>query len=157
MKIVVSSDFVGLPLKTAVAAHLQENGHEVVNVGQQEGGEKVIFVDAVRQLVKEIQNGSCERGIVMCGTGGGVSIAANKCKGIYCVACESIFTAENCPVINNANVLAMGSRVVGADHACRMADAWLEQSFCKGFTEERAEFVHGLIEQLYDMENENFK
>lgn len=157
MKIVVSSDFVGVHLKEAIAAHLKEKGHEVVNVGQQPDGEKVLFVDAVRQLAKEIQSGNCERGIVMCGTGGGVSIAANKCKGIYCVACESIFTAENCPVINNANVLAMGSRVVGVDHACRMADAWLEQSFCNGFTEERSAFVHGLIDQLYEMENENFK
>lgn len=157
MKLVIASDFAGFTLKEAVKKHLIEMGHEVTDVGQQTPENQVIYVDAVANLAKAIASGEYERGFVMCGTGAGVSIAANKFKGIYCVACESLFTAPKCAIINNANVLAMGARVVAPDNACEMADAWLEQSFCKGFAPERAEFVGGLFKKLQAMEDENFK
>lgn len=157
MKIVIASDFAGFPLKEALKKHLVSEGHEVEDVGQTCENEKVVYVDAVRNLAKEIQEGNCERGIVCCGTGAGVSIAANKFKGIYCVACESLFTAPKTAVVNNANVLAMGSRICAPDNACEMTDAWLGESFLKGFSPERAEFVGGLFIKLQTMEKENFK
>ena len=157
MKLVVASDFAGLSLKEDVKAHLIECGYEVKDVGQQVGGEQVVYVDAVVNLVKEIKSGAFERGIIMCGTGGGVSILANKFKGIYAVACESIFTAPKCAILNNANVLAMGGRVIGGANACEMVDAWLAQEFCKDFAPERAAFVGSLFKRLQEVEEENLK
>lgn len=157
MKLVVASDFVGFPLKEALKKHLIEVGHEVTDVGQQTADNKMVYVDVVKNLAAAIQSGEYDRGFVMCGTGGGVSILSNKFKGVYCVACESIFTAPKSALLNNANVLAMGARVVGADNACEIADAWLAESFCNGFAPERAEMVGGLFKRLQAVEEENFK
>lgn len=157
MKLVIAADFSAYILKDAVKAHLIEEGHEIVDVGHMANGDKVVYPQAVSALVQKIRSGECERGILFCGTGAGVSIAANKFKGIYCVPCESVFTASKSPVINNANVLAMGYNVVGPENGCRIADMWLSQSFCNGFAPERAVFIQGLFAQLQQIEEENFK
>ncbi len=157
MKLAVASDFAGFSLKEAVKAHLVERGHEVVDLGQQTADQEMVYVDAAANLARAVQSGACERGIVMCGTGGGVSILANKFKGIYCVACESLFTAPKSAVLNHANVLAMGGRAIGPANACEMVDAWLDASFCGGFAPERACFVGGLFERLQAIEAENLK
>lgn len=157
MKIIIASDFSGYDLKEIVKSHLIEKGHEVVDVGHQNDGIKVVYPDAASKLCTEFLKGGYDRGMVFCGTGAGVSITANKYKGIYCIPCESIFTAAKCPIINNSNVLAMGLNVVGRENACKIADAWLEQSFCKGFTPERAEFIQSLFKKVQKIEEENFK
>lgn len=157
MKVLLAADFSGYPLKEGVKAYLLEHGHEVIDLGQSDTTEKVLYPDAASRIAKSIQQGEAEKGFLFCGTGAGVSIAANKFKGVYCVACESIFTAENLAVINGANLLAMGNHVVGLNHACRIADVFLEGSFCKGFTPERKEFVSGLRQALRNLEDENMK
>lgn len=157
MNLVLASDFAGFALKEEVKAHLLAAGYPVTDVGEQEPGGGVVYVDAVANLAAVLQAGSCQRGILICGTGGGVSILANKYKGIYCVACESLFTAPKCAAINNANVLAMGGRVVGPANACEMVDAWLAQSFCQDMEPQRASFIRGLFNRLQEIENENFK
>lgn len=157
MRLVIASDFSAVELKETVKKHLIETGHEVLDVGHKDGGEKIVYPVAVSSLVKVLRTEDYERGIVFCGTGAGVSIAANKFKGIYCVPCESIFTASKSPVINNANVLAMGGNVVGSENACKIADMWLSQSFCKDFAPERAEFIQSLYKQLQEIEDANFK
>jgi len=78
-----------------------------------------------------------ERAIVFCGSGGGVSLIANKFKGVYCVLCESVFTAERSQLINNANVLAMGENIVAPNMAKEMAEKWLASNWCEGFAEDR--------------------
>lgn len=157
MKIIIAADFSGYSLKETVKSHLIDKGHELVDVGHQNDGDKVVYPDAAARLCSELLKGGYDRGILFCGTGAGVSITANKFQGIYCVPCESVYTATKCPIINNANVLAMGLNVVGSENACKIADAWLEQSFCKEFSPERKEFIENLFAKVQKIEEENFK
>lgn len=157
MKLVIASDFSGFQLKEAVKKHLMDRGHEVTDVGQQTAEEKLTYVDAAANLAGAFAGGKFERGFAMCGTGAGVGVALNKYKGIYCVPCESLFTAPKSAEINHANILAMGAKVVTPEMACEMADAWLKQGYCEGFTPERRAFIDGMFQSLKAIENENFK
>ena len=132
-RVVIASDPSGFHLKEAVKAHLQKLGYPVTDVGQY------------------------DRGIVICGTGAGVSLIANKFKGVHCVACESVFTAERCSLINNANVLAMGETVVSAVMGCEMAEKWLANNWCEGFAEERRARNENGFAMLCRIEDENFR
>ena len=137
MKVAIACEASSFQLKEQVKKHILDLGYEVVDAGQQSEEENVLYYEAAANLAKKIQSGECERGIVFCGTGAGASLIANKFKGVYCVACESIFTAEKISLINNANVLAMGSRVVSFDMACEMAERFLAGRWCEGFAEQR--------------------
>ena len=137
MKVAIACEASSFQLKEQVKKHILDLGYEVVDAGQQSEEENVLYYEAAANLAKKIQSGECERGILFCGTGAGASLIANKFKGVYCVACESIFTAEKISLINNANVLAMGSRVVSFDMACEMAERFLAGRWCEGFAEQR--------------------
>ena len=136
-KVVISCESSSLALKEAVKKRLIDEGYEVGDVGQQVNGEPVLYFEAAENLAKAIQSGEYERGIAICGTGAGISMVANKFKGIYAVACESVFTAEKILLINNANVLCMGSRVVSHDMGGEMAVKFLAEKWCDGFAPQR--------------------
>ncbi len=136
-KVVISCETSSFLLKEAVKARLEAAGYEVLDVGARTADEQVAYYDAARRLAEVIQSGECARGIAMCGTGGGISMIINKFRGCYCVACESVFTAEKISHINNANVLAMGARVVSWDMGGEMAERFLAGHWCEGFTEAR--------------------
>ena len=157
MKVVLSCEFAGYPLKAQVLEHLQECGHEVIDVGQKSADEKVLYPDAAAAAARALQQGKGERAIVICGSGAGMSIVCNKFKGVYCVVCESIFTANMIPFINNANALAMGANVVGKGNAFAMVDAFLANGFGKGAAPERAAFLGSMFESVQKLEAENFK
>ena len=156
MKIVIASDSSGLPLKESVKKYLIEKGYEILDVGQQVDGDPTTHIVAARNLAKRIENQECEKGIIICGTGAGASMSANKNKGIYCVACESVYTAQNIALINNANVLAMGARVVGPENACAMAETFLSQKFAIGIGETRKQTVERLYQEMRALEDETF-
>ena len=137
MKVVIASDFSGFRLKEAVKAHILSLNYEVVDVGAQTEEDGTMYFEAAENLAKSIQEGKAERGIVICGTGAGVSMIANKFKGIYAVACESVYTAEKTSLINNANVLAMGEKVVSYAMGSEMAEKWLAAKWCDGFAPQR--------------------
>lgn len=137
MKVGIACEVSSIALKDAVKQHLVKSGYEVVDVGQQKNGERILYYQAAANLARLIQSGECERGIAICGTGAGVSLIANKFPGVYCVPCESIFTAEKISLINHANVLAMGARVVSFDIGCEMAEKFLTGKWCEGFDEQR--------------------
>lgn len=157
MKIVVASDPFGAELKETVKAHLKELGHEVLDVGAPDSNSEIYYVEATCALCRTLIDEKCDRGILFCGTGAGVGIVANKHKGIYCVPCESAFTAFKAAQINNANVISMGANVVGAGNACKIVDSYLESSFAIGGDENRVAFLSGLLDQLYETENENMR
>lgn len=136
-KVVISCESSSVALKEAVKQRLLDAGYEVADVGQQVGGEPVLYYEAAENLARAIQSGEYERGIAICGTGAGISMIANKFRGIYAVACESVFTAEKILHINNANVLCMGSRVVSHDMGGEMALKFLAGNWCEGFAPER--------------------
>ncbi len=157
MKIVIASDFSGFNLKQAVKKHLTDSQYDVTDVGQTDPDNKVLYFEAASRLAEAMQSGAYTRGIVICGTGAGVSLIVNKFRGIYCVACESVFTAEKTSLTNNANVLAMGEKVVSYDMGCEMAKAWLNGKWCEGFEEQRRKNNERGFEVLQEIERKNFK
>ena len=137
MKVAIASDFSGFQLKEQVRLFLEQNKYDILDVGQTDPQSQMLYYEAASRLAKAIQSGDCQKGIVICGTGAGVSLIANRYKGIYCVACESVYTAEKISLINNANVLAMGEKVVSYAMGCEMAAVFLNSVWCKGFEEQR--------------------
>ena len=155
MKVVITSDFSGYVLKEQVKDYLKKQGHEVKDLGPESVDDKVLYPVAGSRMGKAIQDKVAEKGILICGTGGGVSVVANRFQGVYCIACESKFTAARISVVNNANVLAMGANVVGPGNAFEMVDEFLNTSFCKDCDSDRTAFLTGMFEDVQKIESEN--
>lgn len=129
--IALGSDHGGFHLKNEIAAHFEENNIEFKDYGIHEE-RAVDYPDIAQMVCSAIISGECERGILLCGTGIGISIAANKIHGIRAAACSDHFSAEYSRLHNNANVLCLGGRVVGAGTACEMTDIFLSTDFQGG-------------------------
>ena len=157
MKVAIACEASSFLLKEAVKKRIQAAGYEVLDVGQQTENENVLYFEAAQNLAKVIQSGECEKGIVICGTGAGVSMIVNKFRGVYCVACESVFTAEKISLINNANVLAMGARVVSWDMGGEMAEKFLAGKWCDGFETQRRLNNEKGNQVLKSIEEESFR
>ncbi|HRT31565.1 MAG TPA: ribose 5-phosphate isomerase B, partial [Anaerolineae bacterium] len=123
MRICIGSDHAGYELKTAVKSHLLALGHEVEDLGTYEPQVSVDYPDYGRRVAQQVAAGAGERGIVICGTGIGVSIAANKVHGIRAALCTDSYMARMARLHNDANVLALGGRVVGVGLALDIVDA----------------------------------
>lgn len=143
-KIVIGSDHAGLSLKTKVIEHLRGRSIEVCDVGTYTD-ESCNYPDYASALCKKIQSGEYERGILICGTGIGMSMAANKHKGILAACCSDTFSARMTRLHNNANVLCFGERVVGAGLACDLVDIFIDTEYLGGRHEAR-------VQMLYDIE-----
>jgi ribose 5-phosphate isomerase B len=127
-KIVVSSDHAGFPLKEKVRAHLARRGLEVVDLGTH-SLESVDYPAFAHALAAEVESGRFARGVVLCGTGIGVSIAANRHRGVRAAVAYDETTARLSRQHNDANVLALGSRTLDHDLALRILDVWLDTRF----------------------------
>lgn len=125
--IAIGCDHGGYALKCEIIRHLTERGFETVDMGC--GGETVDYPDIAEKVCAKITDGSCERGILICGTGIGMSMTANKIKGIRAALCGDWFSAKFTRLHNDANVLCMGARVIGAGLACEIADVFLDTGF----------------------------
>ncbi|MBR6012254.1 MAG: ribose 5-phosphate isomerase B [Selenomonadaceae bacterium] len=128
MKITIGSDHGAVDLKEEIKKFLQESKIDVQDVGTF-GNESVDYPDIAEKVCSDILSGKSERGIVLCGTGIGISIAANKIKGIRCALCNDVYSAKMSREHNNANVLAMGGRVLGFGPAVEIVKAWIETEF----------------------------
>lgn len=142
-KIVVSADPAGFPLKEEIKKYLVELGFEVTDVGTQEG-KPVPYYQAAENISREILKGNFERGVVFCGTGMGVSQVCNKFKGIFCALCESTYAAKKCRIVNNSNILALGSFIQTPTVAKEILDVFLNTAWCQGETPERVEFLSSM-------------
>lgn len=142
-KIVMGSDHAGFGLKQKVKAHLESRGFEVIDVGTDtpESCNYTIYADA---LCKVIQNGDAPLGILVCGTGIGMSMAANKHAGIRAAACENTFSARMTRMHNDANVLCFGERVIGYGLACDMVDLFIDTPFEGGRHQARVDDINAL-------------
>lgn len=144
MKIVIGSDHGAVELKEEVKKVLAEiEGVEVKDVGTF-GTEPVDYPGIAEKVCAEIVSGAAERGIALCGTGIGISIAANKIKGIRCALCHDVFSAKMSREHNNANVLAMGGRVIGYGPAGEIVRAWVAAEFEGGRHERRVNKIMAL-------------
>ncbi len=128
MKIAIGCDHGGYDLKEHLKAYLTEKGHEVQDVGtySKDSCDYPKFAFAAASLV---ENGECEKGIVVCTTGIGVSICANKVKGIRCALCSDPLSAKMTRLHNDANMLALGAGIVGPNLAEAITDAFVETEF----------------------------
>lgn len=130
-KIVVGADHLGLPLKDVVRDYLREKGYEVDDLGVTDAG-PVDYPDIGRSVAETIAEGRYERGILICGTGAGMAIVANKVPGVRAVAVNDPYTAERAVASNNAQVITMGSQIVGPEVAKKLVDIWLVSEFQGG-------------------------
>lgn len=147
MKIAIGADHGGVDLKDAVKAYLIEQGLEVEDFGtnSNESCDYPIYGEKVGEAVSF---GDCDRGIVICGTGLGISMAANKVPGIRCAVCTNEFMAAMAREHNDANVLALGARVLGEGLAMRIVKVWLDTEFAGGRHQRRIDKIHD-IEKKY--------
>ena len=127
-KIVIGCDHAAYELKLKVIEHLKDQGIEVEDVGTNSTA-SCDYPDFADALCKKIMSGEYERGILICGTGIGMSMAANKHKGIRAACCSDTFSARLTRLHNNANVLCMGARVVGAGLAIDLVEAFINAEF----------------------------
>jgi len=148
MKIALGSDHAGLSLKKVILNHLnQKEDIETIDVGTYDE-ERTHYPIFAKKAADKIINGEADKAIIMCGTGIGISIAANKVKGIRACACSEPYSAKFSVLHNNANVLAMGSRVVGTELAKMIVDEWLSTDYEGGRHQTR-------VDMITDIENEN--
>lgn len=149
MKVAIGSDHGGFNLKQAVKAHLEQKGYEIVDFGPFDKT-SVDYPDYALKVSQAIVAGECELGVLVCGTGLGISIAANKVKGIIAAPVSDTFSAEMARCHNNANVLALGERVVGEGLALKIVDAFFEATFEGGRHATR-------VDKIWAIENDDFK
>lgn len=147
MKIAVGCDHGGLAHKEAIAAHLKERGFEVVDFGTH-STDSVDYPDIALPLARAVARGECERGILVCGTGIGMSLAANKVRGIRAAACSEHFSAKYTRLHNDSNILCLGGRVIGIGTALELADLFVDTEFEGGRHQAR-------IDKITAIEKEN--
>ena len=156
MKIAIGSDNAGFGLKEFLKGKLMEAGYEVEDLGTLRRDAEIRYMDAADRVAKAVQSGAAARGILCCGTGMGMNICANKHKGIYCAVVESQWAAYNCRFINNANMLALGERIVAPSMAWDMVQTFLNTAFHEGADETRAAVLEALVARVAERENEWF-
>ena len=147
MKIAVACDHGALALKNKMVQHLQEQGHEVKDFGTYTL-DSCDYPDFAAPAARAVASGECEKGIVLCTTGIGVSITANKIKGIRCALLSDLMTAELTRQHNDTNMMAIGAGVVGPLMALQIVDTWLETPFSGDARHQRR------IDKLMACENE---
>lgn len=140
MKIAIGSDHVGIELKPIIINYLKELGHEVEDFGAY-SSERTDYPIYGKKVAEEVVSGNFDCGILICGTGVGISIAANKIKGIRAVVCSEPYSAKLSKEHNNTNILAFGSRVVGPELAKMIVKEWLDAKFEGGRHENRVNMI----------------
>ena len=138
MKIAMSCDHGGLRLKNVLKEYLLDNGYEVEDFGTN-SEDSCDYPDYAGKAAKAVASGACDKGVVVCGTGIGVSITANKVNGIRCALCHDVFSAKATRAHNDSNMIAMGQRVIGEGLALEILKAWLSTEFEGGRHVQRIE------------------
>ncbi len=146
MKIAIGCDHGGLEHKNAIKEHLESRGFEVVDSGIYEQI-SVDYPDIAEKVCANILSGECERGFLVCGTGIGMSIAANKIKGIRAAVCSEHFSAKYTRLHNDTNILCLGGRVIGIGTALELADIFVDTEFEGGRHETRVNKIKELEEK----------
>ncbi|MEX0340900.1 MAG: ribose 5-phosphate isomerase B [Arenibacterium sp.] len=127
-RVVLSSDHAAIELRQAVAAYVASLGWEAIDIGPT-SPESTHYPTHGEAAARQVASGECDLGIILCGTGQGIMMAANKVKGIRCGVCSDTFSARMIRAHNNANMLAIGARVIGEGLALEIVDAFLSTDF----------------------------
>ncbi len=145
MKIAVGCDHGGFELKNAIKAHLEERGFEVSDFGIYEN-RPVDYPEIALKTANSVASGENDLGILVCGTGIGMSMAANKVNGIRAAACSDHYSAKYTRLHNNANILCLGGRVIGAGTALELADIFVDTEFEGGRHRKRIDLISEIEE-----------
>lgn len=149
MKVVIDCDDAAVNLKKCIVDHLKSKGVEVVDLdftGQNTGA---LYPEIGYNLAVKIKNKEFERGILICGTGLGMAMIANKVETVYAGVCHDVFSAERLRKSNDAQILTMGERVIGQELAKTIVDAWLNSEFQGGGSIPK-------VEQMHELEQKSF-
>ena len=140
MKIAIASDHTGVELKSEIIKYLKELGHEVSDFGTN-SAESIDYPIYGKKVSEEISKGNYDGGVLICGTGIGISLAANKVKGIRAAVCSEPYSAKLSKQHNNSNIIAFGARVIGVDLAKMIVKEWIEAKFEGGRHLKRVELI----------------
>lgn len=140
MKIAMGNDHSAVELKTIIKEHLQGKGYEVMDLGTN-STESCDYPEYGEKVGRAVTSGEADLGIAICGTGLGISLAANKVKGIRACVCSEPYTARMSRLHNNCNVLCFGARVVGSELAKMIVDEWLATEFEGGRHQRRVDLI----------------
>ena len=140
MKLAIGNDHAAVDMKNEIAEHLKSKGVEVVNVGT-DTPERFDYPVAGYRVAKLVASGEADGGVLICGTGVGISLAANKVDGIRACVCSDPYTAKLSKQHNNTNIIAFGARVIGVETAKMIVDEWLNAKFEGGRHAERVALI----------------
>lgn len=157
MKLAIGSTKAGLTLKKAVIEYLESQGHQLDDLGMKEDGEFVPYYDSAAAVSKAVSEGKYEKAIIICGTGAGSVIIANKFKGVFAVHASSEFEASRATIINQANVLCLGEWMTPPQHGIEMVKAWLAATPGEGFAPQWQEFLNNGVLRVKQIDQENRK
>ncbi len=148
--IAIDGDDAGVNLKKIILEHLKANGWDITDLNYSSTRESAYYPEIGYNLALQIQNGTYDRGILVCGTGLGMCIIANKVEGVFAGPCHDVFSAERLRKSNDAQIITMGQRVIGSELAKKVVDAWLDSEFQGGGSLPK-------VEQLRKLEYESFQ
>ena len=154
--IALASDHGGFALKEEIKKHLDGKGVAYEDFGCF-APESCDYPDVAKPACQAVVSGRCEKALLFCGTGMGVSQTANKFKGVYAAVVESVFAARQCRLINNCNVMCAGGYILGEYMAREMVDAFINTEHTQGFEPERAAYLKRQFARLQEIEGENMK
>ncbi len=157
LTIALASDLSGFPLKKAVTEYLEgRDDVEVIDFGISDPEKPEPYTAQSPKVAKAVQSGQADRGILVCGTGQGMAIVANKHRGVYACVVDSVFSGERAKIVNNANVITMGGWITAPFLGVQIVEAWLSMAFTQKmeFKKDFLEKNFGLVQQI---EAEQFK
>ena len=140
MKIAIGNDHTAVAMKNGIVAHLEAKGYEVVNFGT-DATDRSDYPIYGKRVADAVASGECDLGVLICGTGIGISLTANKVKGIRAAVCSEAYSAKMTRMHNNANIIAFGARVVGQATAEEIVDAFLEAEYEGGRHARRVDMI----------------
>jgi ribose 5-phosphate isomerase B len=157
LKLAIASDLSGFPLKQAIVEHLsQRDDIEITDFGIESEDKPKPYFEQAPKVARAVQNSEADKGILICGTGQGMAIVANKHKGVYACVADGVFAGERAKIINNANVLTMGGWITAPFLGTQIVDAWLSMEFTQKM-EFKKDFLTNAFNQVKVLEEETFK
>ena len=157
LRLAIASDLSGFPLKQAIVEHLRARDDiEILDFGIESEDNPKPYFEQAPKVAQAVQNGTAEKGILICGTGQGMAIVANKHKGIYACVADGIFAGERAKIINDANVITLGGWITAPFLGTQIVDAWLSMEFAQKM-EFKKDFLTRAFKQVQALEEEMFK
>lgn len=158
IKLALASDLSGFPLAREIVKHLAENHPEieVIDFGIPSAEEPQPYFIQAPKVAGAVQRGEADKGILICGTGQGMAIVANKHKGVYACVVDDLFSGERAKIVNNANVITLGGWITAPFLGCQIVDAWLAVAFTQKM-EFKKDFLTNAFNKVVELEEKHFK